>query len=124
MESVSRRPFEKMIKFREKIIGVSLLKKEKRSIKGIILRNLKTEAKKMINYITENKAKIDRSRLRKAEEVVINPNLPKEQRIKNYIEQIGNPYCYLDGDGVVSLSFAQSGAKLEEKLKSLAANFD
>ena len=63
MESVSRRPFEKMIKFREKIIGVSLLKKEKRSIKGIILRNLKTEAKKMINYITENKAKIDRSRL-------------------------------------------------------------
>ena len=124
MESVSRRPFEKMIKFREKIIGVSLLKKEKRSIKGIILRNLKTEAKKMINYITENKAKIDRSRLRKAEEVVINPNLPKQQRIKNYIEQIGNPYCYLDGDVVVSLSFAQSGANLEEKLKSLAANFD
>ena len=78
----------------------------------------------MINYITENKETIDRSRLRKAEEVVINPNLPKEQRIKNYIEQIGNPYCYLDGDVVVSWSFAQSGAKLEEKLKSLAANFD
>ena len=55
---------------------------------------------------------------------MINPNLPKEQRIKNYIEQIGNPYCYLDGDVVVSLSFAQSGANLEEKLKSLAANFD
>lgn len=78
----------------------------------------------MINYITENKAKIDRSLLKKAEEVVINQNLPKEQRIKNYIEQIGNPYCYLDGDVVVSLSFAQSGANLEEKLKSLAANFD
>lgn len=42
----------------------------------------------MINYITENEETIDRSRLRKAEEVVINPNLPKEQRIKNYIEQI------------------------------------
>ena len=78
----------------------------------------------MINYIAENNAKIDRSLLRKADEVVINPKLPKEQRIKNYIEQIGNPYCYLDADVVVSLSFAQSGANLEEKLKSLAANFD
>ena len=52
----------------------------------------------------------------------IDTSLPCEQRIKNFVEQIGNPYCYLDGDVVVSLGFSDTGVCLKDQLKALASN--
>lgn len=65
---------------------------------------------------------VDRSRLHRLEQVKIDTSLPCEQRVKSYVEQIGNPYCYLDGDVVVSLGFSDNGVCLKDQLKALACN--
>jgi len=56
------------------------------------------------------------------DQVKIDTSLPCEQRVKNFVEQIGNPYCYMDGDVVVSLGFSNTGTCLKDQLKALAAN--
>lgn len=65
---------------------------------------------------------VDRSKLHSLDAVKIDTSLPCEQRIKSYVEQIGNPYCYLDGDVVVSLGFSDNGVCLKDQLKALACN--
>lgn len=65
---------------------------------------------------------IDRTKLRSLDQIKIDTSLPCEQRIKEYVEQIGNPYCYLDGDVVVSLGFSDTGVCLRDQLKALASN--
>lgn len=50
--------------------------------------------------------------------VTINTDLPVKERVKDYIRQIKNPYCYLDHGVIVKISF--SGDKnLEETLRSV-----
>lgn len=61
---------------------------------------------------------IDKDKLRSINSVKIDASLSKEQRMRSFIEQIGNPYCYLDGDTVVKISYADTEATLEDRLKS------
>ena len=56
--------------------------------------------------------------LRDIRDVRINTALPKEQRIQDYIRQIGNPYCYRHGKYVVKISFADTNVTLEERLQA------
>lgn len=56
--------------------------------------------------------------LRDIRDVKINTDLPKEQRIQDYIRQIGNPYCYRHGKYVVKISFADTDVTLEERLQA------
>lgn len=56
--------------------------------------------------------------LRDIEDVTIDTNQPKAERLKSYIEQIGNPYCYRHGKYVVKVSFANTGKTLEDCLLS------
>ena len=65
---------------------------------------------------------IDRSKRQSLDQVKIDTSLPCEQRVKNFVEQIGNPYCYLDGDVVVSLGFSDTGVCLKDQLKALAGS--
>lgn len=61
---------------------------------------------------------VDRATLRDISAVKIDTALPRRERIKSYVEQIGNPYCYLDGDMVVSISYADTPVSLQDRLKS------
>ena len=65
---------------------------------------------------------VDRDRLRDIRSVKIDLSLPPKERIKSFIEQIGNPYCYLDGGTVVSVGYADTSVSLEDRLKSYAAS--
>ena len=65
---------------------------------------------------------ISRSDLVDIRQVKIDPALPKQDRIKSFVSQIGNPYCYLDGDVVVGVSYADTEISLEDRLKSYACN--
>ena len=56
--------------------------------------------------------------LRDIRDVKINTDLPKAQRIQDYIRQIGNPYCYRHGKYVVKISFADTDVTLEERLQA------
>ena len=52
---------------------------------------------------------VDRESLVDIGSVKINTGLPREERVKDYIRQIGNPYCYLDHGVVVKVSFSGKG---------------
>ena len=69
------------------------------------------EAMKNVDIRTVNPAT-----LRDIRDVRINTALPKEQRIQDYIRQIGNPYCYSHGKYVVKISFANTEVTLEDRL--------
>ena len=56
--------------------------------------------------------------LRDIEDVTVDTSLPKSERMKSYIEQIGNPYCYRHGKYVVKVSFANTDKTLEDCLLS------
>ena len=66
--------------------------------------------------MSENTQSIDRSSLRDINGVVLDPSLPKEERMKSFVEQIGNPYCYLDDGVVVQIAYADTQVSLQERL--------
>jgi len=60
----------------------------------------------------------DRTLLKDIRDVVIDTSLPCQERIKSYIDQIGNPYCYVDNGIVVALGYADTQISLQDRLKS------
>ena len=57
---------------------------------------------------------VDRSTLVQRSSVRIEPNAPREERIRQFVEQIRNPYCYLDGKTVVKIQFAETDTTIED----------
>ena len=63
-------------------------------------------------------AEVDRSTLRDIRDVHVNTELPKKERILDFIRQIGNPYCYRHDDYVVKVGFADTDVTLEDRMLS------
>ena len=61
---------------------------------------------------------VDPSTLRDIRDVKINTDLPKRERILDFIRQIGNPYCYKHGKYVVKVGFTDTNVTLEERMLS------
>lgn len=61
---------------------------------------------------------LDGSTLRDIRDVEINTELPKKERMMDFIHQIGNPYCYRHGSYVVKVSFVDTDVTLEERMLS------
>ena len=53
------------------------------------------------------------------QDVSVDPNLPKEERIREFVRQIKNPYCFKCGKFTVRAQFAPDGPSLEECLKQI-----
>ncbi len=60
---------------------------------------------------------VDRESLVDIKTVEMNPELPREERFKSFVEQIKNPYCYRCGDVVVKVGFADTDRTLEDCLE-------
>ena len=67
---------------------------------------------------------IDRSALKDIHDVKIDTSMPCKERIKSFIEQIGNPYCYLDNDIVVEIGYADTSITLHDRLLSYASSIN
>lgn len=65
-----------------------------------------------------NPGTVDRSALKDIRDVHVNTELPKKERILDFIRQIGNPYCYRHGDYVVKVGFADTDVTLEDRMLS------
>ncbi len=62
---------------------------------------------------------VDRDELVDIRDVKINTDLPQEERMKDFVKQIKNPYCYKHGKYTVKLSFDEtSGRTLQELLEA------
>jgi len=57
---------------------------------------------------------VDRSTLVQRKDVRLKSKGSKQERIADYIRQIKNPYCYLDGKTVVKISFADTDRTIED----------
>lgn len=51
--------------------------------------------------------------------VKVNRDLPKDERIADFIKQIRNPYLFKCGKYIVSASFSENGQTLEECVKGI-----
>ena len=61
---------------------------------------------------------VDPDTLVDIKDVKVNTDLPKEERMLNFIEQIKNPYCYKCGKVIVKISFADTKVTLEERMEN------
>lgn len=55
-------------------------------------------------------------------EVEINLELPKEERVKSFVRQIRNPYCFKVGNVVVKTTFADTDVTLDDRLEHYLRN--
>ena len=70
----------------------------------------------------DESCKVDRSALKDIKDIVIDTTKPCRDRIKSYIEQIGNPYCYIDSGIVVEIGYSDTPVSLQERLVSYAGS--
>lgn len=61
---------------------------------------------------------VDRSTLMQRRSVRLDPSAPREERLRDFIQQIKNPYCYLDGKTVVKISFTNTATTIEDCLEN------
>lgn len=61
---------------------------------------------------------VDPEMLRDIRDVQVHADLPKKERILDFIQQIGNPYCYRHGKYVVKISFTDTDVTLEQRMLS------
>lgn len=57
---------------------------------------------------------VDRGELVDIRDVSIDRTLPKEERVRSFVQQIKNPYCFRCGDVIVKTSFANTETTLED----------
>ena len=55
-------------------------------------------------------------------DVVIDKSLPLEERVRSYVEQIKDPYCFKVGDVVVRVSYADKDKLLTDSFTSMIAS--
>ena len=62
-------------------------------------------------------ASVDRNTLVDITEVEIDPTLPREELLKDYLAQIRNPYLFRCGDVVVKIAYAETQVTFEDALE-------
>ena len=62
-------------------------------------------------------ASVDRNTLVDITEVEIDPTLPREELLKDYLAQIRNPYLFRCGDVVVKITYAETQVTFEDALE-------
>ena len=55
-------------------------------------------------------------------DVVIDKSLPLEERVRSYVEQIKDPYCFKVGDVVVRVSYADKDKSLTDSFTYMIAS--
>lgn len=63
--------------------------------------------------------KVDVSSLVDIRDVQLQKDLPQEERIRSFVEQIKNPYCFKVGPVVVNVSYSNSGATLNDRFAEM-----
>lgn len=61
---------------------------------------------------------VDRNALIQRSSVRLDPAASREERLRDFIQQIKNPYCYLDGKTVVKVTFANTATTIEDCLEN------
>ena len=63
---------------------------------------------------------VDRETLVDINTIDLDDSLSKEERVREYIRQVKNPYCYRVGDVVVKCTFSNDGVSLQQRFEEFA----
>lgn len=66
----------------------------------------------------QNIETINRKEMAELSAIHIRRDLPYEEKILDFLEQIKNPYCFLCGDIPVKVCFTDNGPKLGQTLEN------
>ena len=69
-----------------------------------------------------NQTTADMSGLVDIRDVKVDRSLPVEDRIRSYVEQVKDPYCFRVGDVKVLISFASNGRTMNDSLTNMLAS--
>ena len=69
-----------------------------------------------------NQTTADMSGLVDIRDVKVDRRLPVEDRIRSYVEQVKDPYCFRVGDVKVRVSFASNGRTLNDSFTDMLAS--
>jgi len=61
------------------------------------------------------KKDLNRDALVDVRDISIDSTLPQDERIKAFVSQIKNPYCFKVGDVIVNVSYVGNGTTLNER---------
>lgn len=61
---------------------------------------------------------VDPAELVDIRDVSIDTSLPQPEKLRDYLRQIKNPYCYKHGKAIIKVKFADTEATLEDQLES------
>lgn len=75
-----------------------------------------------MNEFTDSRAEL--SSLRDIKDVVVDTSVPRRERIRDYVAQIGNPYRYLDDGIVVEIGYTDTDVSLQDRLAAYASSMD
>lgn len=67
----------------------------------------------------QNESAPDLTGLVDIRDVKVDRSLPVEERIRSYVEQVKNPYCFRVGDVKVHVSFASNGRTLNDNFADM-----
>lgn len=60
---------------------------------------------------------VDRGALVDIRSIRIDAALPAAQKMQSYLDQVGNPYCFLCGDTPVKIRFVSESRTLKQSLR-------
>jgi len=63
---------------------------------------------------------VDRDSLVDVTQIHIDESLTKEERLKEFVRQVKNPYCFRVGDVVVKNVYSGDGVSLKERFEQYA----
>lgn len=69
-----------------------------------------------------NQTTADMSGLVDIRDVKVDRSLPVEDRIRSYVEQVKDPYCFRVGDVKLRVSFASNGRTLNDSFTDMLAS--
>lgn len=65
---------------------------------------------------------VDKSTLVDIRDVTIDESLPVEERIRQLVEGLHNPYCFLVGDVVVKVEYEDTEVTFEQRFEKILMN--
>ena len=63
---------------------------------------------------------VDRDQLVDVTRIRIDEGLPKEERVREFVRQVKNPYCFRVGNVVVKNVYSNDGVHLRERFEQFA----
>ena len=94
-------------------------KKYPKTYRGQEIRNKGGDSMSIEDMKNVDVRTVDPETLVDITEIKIDESMPKEERIKEYLRQVKNPYCFRVGDMVVKCSYSNDGVTIRDRFEQL-----